>query len=59
MLHLKACAKTRSQRLADYLMIAFGVIATVYTSIGTIKVRDTFYVLPVGRVLLTSIAAHV
>ncbi|KAG8998442.1 neutral amino acid transporter [Tulasnella sp. 427] len=37
MLHLKACAKTRRQRLADWLMIIFGVIATFYTSIGTIK----------------------
>lgn len=37
MLHLKACAKTRSQRFADYLLIVFGVVATLYTSIGTIK----------------------
>lgn len=44
MLHLKACAKTRSQRFADYLLIVFGVVATVYTSTGTIRVRNTHFV---------------
>lgn len=39
MLHLKACAYTRRQRWADYTMIAFGIVATAYTSVGTIKVR--------------------
>ncbi|KAG9030225.1 neutral amino acid transporter [Tulasnella sp. JGI-2019a] len=37
MLHLKAVAKTRRQRWADYAMIFFGILATVYTSIGTIR----------------------
>ncbi|KAG8908140.1 neutral amino acid transporter [Tulasnella sp. 403] len=37
MLHLRACAKTRRERLIDWLMIIFGVVATIYTSVGTIK----------------------
>ncbi|KAG8831748.1 neutral amino acid transporter [Serendipita sp. 399] len=37
MLHLKACARTKRQRLIDYAMITFGVIASVYTTAQTIK----------------------
>ncbi|KAG8959667.1 neutral amino acid transporter [Tulasnella sp. 419] len=37
MLHLKAVAKTRAQRIKDWLLIIFGMIVTVYTSVGTIK----------------------
>jgi len=38
MLHYKACARTRRQKLADIAMIIFGTIAAVYTSAQTIKV---------------------
>ncbi|KAJ9120617.1 hypothetical protein QFC22_002546 [Naganishia vaughanmartiniae] len=38
LLHLKARAKTRTQRALDYGLIAFGVITTVYTSVQTILV---------------------
>ncbi|KAI5450432.1 hypothetical protein NCC49_003055 [Naganishia albida] len=38
LLHLRARAKTRTQRAADYALIAFGVITTVYTSVQTILV---------------------
>ncbi|TFK28153.1 vacuolar amino acid transporter 4 [Coprinopsis marcescibilis] len=37
MLHYKACARTRRQKLADIAMIVFGVIAAVYTTTQTIK----------------------
>ena len=39
MLHYKACAKTRRQKLADIALIVFGLIAAVYTSSQTLKVR--------------------
>lgn len=38
LLHLKARAKTRTQRALDYALITFGVITTVYTSVQTILV---------------------
>ncbi|KAJ9105499.1 hypothetical protein QFC21_001870 [Naganishia friedmannii] len=38
LLHLKARAKTRTQRALDYGLITFGVITTVYTSVQTILV---------------------
>lgn len=44
MLHLKGCAKTRTQRWGDWLLIVFGVAATIYTSVGTIKV--SFFNMP-------------
>ncbi|CAG7849337.1 Vacuolar amino acid transporter 3 [Serendipita indica DSM 11827] len=37
MLHLKACARTRRERIQDWLMIAFGTIAAIYTTAQTIK----------------------
>ncbi|KAJ9095765.1 hypothetical protein QFC19_007478 [Naganishia cerealis] len=38
LLHLRARARTRTQRALDYGLIAFGVITTVYTSVQTILV---------------------
>ncbi|TFK69689.1 hypothetical protein BDN72DRAFT_870584 [Pluteus cervinus] len=37
MLHLKAAAKNTRQRVADWLMIVFGMIAFVYTTVQTVK----------------------
>ncbi|TEB25220.1 hypothetical protein FA13DRAFT_1777545 [Coprinellus micaceus] len=37
MLHLRAVARTRRQRLADWAMITFGMIAAAYTTTQTIK----------------------
>ncbi|KAH8831544.1 transmembrane amino acid transporter protein-domain-containing protein [Flagelloscypha sp. PMI_526] len=37
MLHLKAVARTRSDRIKDYLMIVFGLLAAAYTTVQTIK----------------------
>ena len=37
LLHLKAVAKTRWQRLADYIVIVFGAVGCVYTTILTIQ----------------------
>ncbi|KAF5341715.1 hypothetical protein D9611_001927 [Ephemerocybe angulata] len=37
MLHLKAVARTRRQKLADYALIAFGMVAAAYTTVQTIK----------------------
>ncbi|KAF9453490.1 hypothetical protein P691DRAFT_755544 [Macrolepiota fuliginosa MF-IS2] len=37
MLHYKACARNRKQKLADIAMIIFGLVAAAYTSIQTIK----------------------
>ena len=43
MLHLKAVARTRAQRYGDYALVVFGFAATIYTSIGTIKVRVRYF----------------
>lgn len=37
LLHLKACAQTRRQKVADVALIAFGVAATLYTSVQTVS----------------------
>lgn len=37
MLHLKACARTRTQKALDYILIAFGVIVGLYTTVQTIR----------------------
>lgn len=37
LLHLKACARTRKQKAADIILIAFGAIATVYTTVQTVS----------------------
>ena len=42
MLHLKAVARTRRQRILDYLMIVFGTLAAIYTTAQTIKVYIQF-----------------
>lgn len=38
MLHLRARAKTRTQKGLDIALIIFGIITTVYTTIQTIRV---------------------
>ncbi|KAK7031269.1 hypothetical protein VNI00_013520 [Paramarasmius palmivorus] len=37
MLHYKACAHTRKQKIADIAMIVFGMIAAVFTTVQTIQ----------------------
>ena len=39
MLHYKACARTRKQKLADIVLMIFGLIAAAYTTIQTVRVR--------------------
>ena len=39
MLHYKACARTRKQKLADIALMVFGMIAAAYTTIQTVRVR--------------------
>jgi proton-coupled amino acid transporter len=39
MLHYKACVRTRKQKIADIIMIAFGLLATLYTMIQTVRVH--------------------
>ncbi|KAH8100834.1 transmembrane amino acid transporter protein-domain-containing protein [Cristinia sonorae] len=39
MLHYKACARTRKQKLADIALMVFGLIAAAYTTIQTVRVR--------------------
>jgi len=39
MLHLKAVARTRRQKISDWALIVFGLVAAAYTTIQTIKVR--------------------
>lgn len=38
MLHYKACARTRKEKVFDITLMAFGVLAMVYTTAQTIKV---------------------
>jgi solute carrier family 36 (proton-coupled amino acid transporter) len=44
MLHYKACAHTRKQKIADIAMIVFGLAAAAYTTIQTLRVRVSFLV---------------
>jgi hypothetical protein len=45
MLHYKACARTRKQKVVNIIiMIAFGLLAMLYTTIQTVRVR-LFHVL--------------
>jgi len=37
MIHYKACAKTRKEKLADIALILFGVVAALYTTVQTIR----------------------
>jgi hypothetical protein len=39
MIHYKACAKTRKEKLADIALMVFGFVAAVYTTVQTIRVR--------------------
>ncbi|KAJ2917436.1 hypothetical protein MD484_g2996, partial [Candolleomyces efflorescens] len=41
MLHYKAVAQTRRQRIADLVMIVFGLVAAAYTTTQTIKLMMT------------------
>jgi proton-coupled amino acid transporter len=38
MLHLRACARTRRERAADWALIVFGCVAAVYTTAQTLRV---------------------
>jgi hypothetical protein len=38
MLHLRACARSRRQRVADWALIVFGIVAAVYTTAQTLAV---------------------
>ena len=42
MLHYKACAQTRKQKIADLALMIFGLIAAAYTTIQTVRVRHLF-----------------
>jgi proton-coupled amino acid transporter len=39
MLHYRACARTRTQKAADIVMVIFGVVAAWFTTWQTIRVR--------------------
>ena len=43
MLHYKACAHTRRQKIADIVLMIFGLFAAAYTTIQTVKVRDLLH----------------
>lgn len=51
MLHYKACARTRRQKLADIALIVFGMVAAVYTTMQTVRVRVLDYFVGVGTLL--------
>ncbi|KAI0070077.1 hypothetical protein K474DRAFT_1654255 [Panus rudis PR-1116 ss-1] len=38
MLHYKACARTRRQKLADIVLMVFGLLAAAYTTLMTVRV---------------------
>ena len=38
MIHYKACAKTRKEKVADITLMIFGFVAAVYTTVQTIRV---------------------
>lgn len=40
MLHYRACARTRKQKLADIALMVFGLVAAAYTTIQTVKARQ-------------------
>ena len=37
MLHYRACAKTRREKLADIALMVFGLVAATYTTIQTVR----------------------
>lgn len=51
MLHYKAVAKTRAQKLADILLGVFGMAAMIFTTTQTIKVH--FDLITTATVVLT------
>ena len=57
MLHYKACARTRRQKIADIVLMIFGLFAAAYTTIQTVKVRVSLRPLTV-RCLTIPRAAH-
>ena len=40
MLHYKACARTQKQKIADIVLMVFGLAAAAYTTIQTVKVSS-------------------
>jgi proton-coupled amino acid transporter len=40
MIHYKACAKTRKEKLADIALMIFGFVAALYTTVQTIRVSS-------------------
>ncbi|KAH9945045.1 transmembrane amino acid transporter protein-domain-containing protein [Epithele typhae] len=40
MLHYKACARTRKEKLADIALMVFGMIAAAYTTIQTVRLMS-------------------
>ena len=40
MLHYKACARTLREKVADILLMVFGWLAAIYTTVQTISVRQ-------------------
>lgn len=50
MLHYKACAHTRKQKIADIALMVFGIIAATYTTVQTIMVSNTA---PIGPTVST------
>lgn len=45
MLHYKACARTRKQKMADIALMVFGLVAAAYTTIQTVRVRLPVFLL--------------
>ena len=43
MLHYKACARTRKQKIADIALMVFGLIAAAYTTIQTVRVSGSAF----------------
>lgn len=38
LLHYKACATTRKQKILDIALLVFGVVAAVYTTANTVSI---------------------
>jgi solute carrier family 36 (proton-coupled amino acid transporter) len=52
MLHYKACARTKRERVADIALMVFGAAAAVYTTIQTLQVRDGLFI-PVSTLIIS------
>jgi hypothetical protein len=57
MLHLKACARTRRQKIADWVLIVFGVVAAVYSTAQTVRVCLWFSLRAVDAWLMQRMSA--